>query len=489
MAFVVVGFVLPRIVDRRIGQESLGIWDLGWSVEAYLGLASFGIVGAISQHIAQARAARNMEMLRATASIGMLLYLCTGTLVAILTVGVTYFTPMLFGERLGENVTDAQWVICLVGISLAVEFYTAVFAGVLTGCHQWIWHNGIASGVHLVTATGMIIAVLLGSGLRAMAGITLVGKVTAGVLRLLVAYWRCPGLSISPRYIRRDMALGMLGYGSKSMLYIVASVFMRETTRVMVLGYLGPAALAVYSRPLALVNQSAAFSTRFAHVFAPTASAYQATRSVHQLRELMITGGRYALYFFLPIVIVLTISGRYLLRLWMGDRYDSGIVLAILAIGNLPILFQLANMEIIRGMNRHGLPSLAFIGLAAIGIPIAALVLGYLGWGITGGALAAVVPQALLYGIFIPVYACRLVGLPVAKYLMKTVPGPVMANVPLALSLLASRMLWPNSIAANLLGGLSVGALFLGIVYWNRVVPMRIKARVFSFIGLRGAVA
>ena len=89
LVFVAVGFVLPRIVDREIGQESLGIWDLGWSIQAYFGLASFGIIGAISRHIARARAAHDADMVRAVASVGMLLYLCTGTLVAILTIGTT----------------------------------------------------------------------------------------------------------------------------------------------------------------------------------------------------------------------------------------------------------------------------------------------------------------------------------------------------------------------------------------------------------------
>ena len=326
-------------------------------------------------------------------------------------------------------------MICLLGLSVAVQFYSAVFTAVLTGCHRWIWHNGIASGVHLATAVGMISAVLLGCGLRTMAGMTLAGEVLAGFLRLAVAYRCCPGLCISPRYVRRSMVRDMLGYGGKSMLYVIAGVFMRETTRVLVLAYLGPSALAVYSRPLSLVRQAGAFSTKFANVFAPTASAYEAVGDMDRLRELLITAGRYALYLFLPVVIVLTISGGYVLRLWMGDRYDSGAVVAILAIGNLPLLCQLPTMEIIRGMDRHGLPSVAFLVFAAIGIPIAALVLGCLDWGLAGGALASVIPVALLYGIFVPVYACRILDVSVMKYSAKTIPGPLVLNMPLVLSL------------------------------------------------------
>jgi O-antigen/teichoic acid export membrane protein len=228
---------------------------------------------------------------------------------------------------------------------------------------------------------------------------------------------------------------------------------------------------------------------KFANVFGPTASAYETKGDIRELRELLITGGRYALYLSLPVVITLAITGRYFLRLWMGDRYDSGAVLAILALGSLPTLFQLTSMEIVRGMNRHGVPSLAFLAFAAIGIPIAALVLGYLHWGIVGGAVAAVIPQALLYGVFIPAYACRLVGLPVRQYLVETLPSPFVANVPLVLCLLASHTLWPDSVGANLVGGLGAGTVVLGVIYWHRVLPERIKMRVLRLAGLRGSVA
>jgi O-antigen/teichoic acid export membrane protein len=487
LVFVISGFVLPRIVDRRIGQESLGIWDLGWSILSYFGLAGFGIIGSISRHIARAYAARDTQMLRVAASTGLLIYLCTGTLVALLTIGTTYLTPALFGERLDGRVVEAQWVILLLGMSLTVQFYSAVSMGVLTGCHRWIWYNGIASGVHLLVATGMIGAVLMGFGLRTMAAITLGGETLAAILRMIVARRCCPGLQISLRYIRRTMVRDMFGYGGKSMLYVVASVFMRETTRVMVLGYIGPAALAVYSRPLSLVRHVATFGAKFAHVFAPTASAYETSGDISGLRELMVTAGRYALYVFLPMVIVLAISGRYVLQLWMGDRYDAGAVLAIIAVGNLPLLYQLATMEIIRGMNRHGLPSIAFLVIAALGIPIAAIVLGYLNWGIVGGAVAGVAPLTLLYGVFVPLYACRIMDLSVRDYAAKTIPGPLLLNAPLLLCLVLSRLLWPDSIAANLIGGLGLGILVLGILYWHYVIPMErrvsLKRKLARFLG------
>ena len=30
--FIIAGFIMPRMIDRRLGQELLGIWDFAWSL-------------------------------------------------------------------------------------------------------------------------------------------------------------------------------------------------------------------------------------------------------------------------------------------------------------------------------------------------------------------------------------------------------------------------------------------------------------------------
>src|SRR4051812_29703641 len=35
---IVAGFVMPRLIDRHLGQEALGAWDVSWSITAHLAL-------------------------------------------------------------------------------------------------------------------------------------------------------------------------------------------------------------------------------------------------------------------------------------------------------------------------------------------------------------------------------------------------------------------------------------------------------------------
>ncbi len=45
---LVIGFIMPRLIDRRLGQVELGIWDFSWSLISYLSYSSLGIGSSIN---------------------------------------------------------------------------------------------------------------------------------------------------------------------------------------------------------------------------------------------------------------------------------------------------------------------------------------------------------------------------------------------------------------------------------------------------------
>jgi hypothetical protein len=55
---MVSGFLVPRLIDRNLGQDALGIWDFAWSLVVYFNLVQMGIIGSISRSVAFHRAQR-----------------------------------------------------------------------------------------------------------------------------------------------------------------------------------------------------------------------------------------------------------------------------------------------------------------------------------------------------------------------------------------------------------------------------------------------
>lgn len=58
--FIIAGFIMPRMIDRRLGQELLGIWDFSWSLVSYFQLVQAGIASSVNRYVARYRAAGDM---------------------------------------------------------------------------------------------------------------------------------------------------------------------------------------------------------------------------------------------------------------------------------------------------------------------------------------------------------------------------------------------------------------------------------------------
>src|SRR6185312_6131153 len=54
--FIVAGFVMPRQIDRHLGQVGLGIWDFGWTAVNYFILAQIGVGVSVNRYVARYRA-------------------------------------------------------------------------------------------------------------------------------------------------------------------------------------------------------------------------------------------------------------------------------------------------------------------------------------------------------------------------------------------------------------------------------------------------
>ncbi len=477
LVFIVAGFILPRTIDRRLGQELLGVWDFSWSLVNYFQLIPLGIASSVNRYVAKYRAAHDTTGVNQVVSSVSLMLGIAGLVITGLTVGVSLLLPHWFSTRLGAHLREAQWVVLFLGASLGVQVAFSAFNGVLTGCHRWSLHNLNTSGWYAVTVTGMIVALLLGGRLWAIAAITLVGEVLANIRRVILSYRVCEGLRIKPSLVRRAVIRELFVFGGKTLIPSVSNVLLSQTTSVLILCYLGPAALALYSRPRSLVYRIDVLVRKMAMVLIPTTSSLESTGNLREIRELVIKSARYALYLALPIVLVLVIFGGPVMQLWMGPRYAEGWVPAILAAGYLAVLAQLPGLNILTGLNAHGRAGIARLlaSLCSVGLNI--LVLAYFKGGLIGTAIAVSLPLTVLNLIDIPFLISRRVGLDVGHYFQSILVGPLLHTLPLTVCLIGARVLLPARPLIGLALGGTVGTTILAIVYWHYVLPSQVKRR------------
>ena len=134
--FIVAGFIMPRMIDRRLGHELLGVWDFAWSMVAYFSLVQAGIGSSVNRYVAKYRAVGDTDGVNRAVSSVWCFHMVAGTVILVLTVALSLFLPSLFGGRLGGNVVTAQWVVFLLGTSMGLRVSVAAFSGVVSGCHR-----------------------------------------------------------------------------------------------------------------------------------------------------------------------------------------------------------------------------------------------------------------------------------------------------------------------------------------------------------------
>jgi O-antigen/teichoic acid export membrane protein len=328
----------------------------------------------------------------------------------------------------------------------------------------------------------MIIALTHGGGLRSLAGVYLTGTIVTEIARAMVAFRVCPTLVVSIGRIELARARAMFGFSSKIVIASFASLLVYQTASVIVAAYLGTATLALFARPLALVRHVAVFVHKLAFVLTPTVSSLDAAGRREEVGALLITVARYSAAIALPFLLLLTIMGGPILRIWMGPEYESPVLLAVLALGHLLPIAHAPILSILTGLDRHGRPALMSLAAAVSSACLVWLAVAMLRWGLLGVAGAMCVPLTVLGGVLFPGYACRQLDVGVRRYYAAAWGRTAACALPFALSLAAARLLLPDSPVLALVTGGSLGSGLLFVTYWRWILPPQMRSWIVSGI-------
>ncbi|MBW7992596.1 MAG: oligosaccharide flippase family protein [Planctomycetes bacterium] len=481
LVFIIAGFIMPRMIDRRLGQELLGVWDFAWSLVTYFSLVQAGIGSSVNRYVARYRASGDITSVNQIVSSAFCILSFAGLLVMGLTIAVSLLLPQLFSTRLGEHIHDAQLVVFFLGASICIQITLGAFNGVLTGCHRWKLQNINISGWYAATVVGMIIALISGGGLWVLAVITFAGQVLCDVTRMILANKVCEGLQLRLSLVRWLTMKKLFVFGAKTLIPSVSNLLLNQTISIMIIVYLGPAMLALYARPRSLIRHLDTLMRKMAMILIPTTSSLQSTGKLQEIRELLIKSVRYSFFIVLPIIVMLVVFGGPILQFWMGPRYANGLIPAILATGYLAALAQTPILMILAGMNAHGRAGIGLFITSLFSVGLTVLAVGYMKWGLVGAAVGITLPLTILNIAYLPRLICRKVELSTVRYFMSVTVGPALHVLPFALCLVGARLIFPTKPFAGLLWGGSVGGTVLTILYWRNVLPDRIKMWVFHY--------
>jgi O-antigen/teichoic acid export membrane protein len=482
IVFVISGFLMPRLIDTHVGQVSLGVWDFCWSIVSYLSLANLGIGSSVNRYVAHYRAAGEHEQLSRSVSSVFVIQLVIGGTVLIASLLLAWYVPQLFSERLHDHIEDTRWVVAFLGASVAVQMGFDSFRGVITGCHRWDLHNGIQSGSYALTVLAMLLSLHFGGNIASLAVVYFIGALGGEILRATYAMRVCPELTVSPRLATWKEARKMASFGSKTLILALPPIVALQTVAILITASLGPAALAVLSRPLGLVRHLETFLGKFTHVLGPIFGSLHLSGSHNERRELFLDSARWGIAFALPSMMMLALLGDSVLALWMGDNYVYPGLMMLLAGGLFLSACQGAAFQALIGMNAHGRVAIFNILLTVATLLVGSLIMQFFEWTLTRAAIlicCALVPP---YGFVVPIYACRKLQVPLGEYLRRVFLAPFLCSLPLLVTLVGVRHVFEGHPAYTMLVGGALGTLVIVAVYWAFFLTPSQRDRVRGWI-------
>jgi len=482
------GFIMPRLVDDKVGQAALGIWDFGWSFVSYLSLVGLGMGACFNRYVAKHRGAGELALLNYVANSALFVQLIFGAVAMLITVLFYLLLPPYFGENLAENTHTAQLVILFLGTGVAFQMASGSASGLLTGYHRWDIHNALHAGDSILSVVLMVLALYFTDlSVAGMAIGYLISTIIFQSLRFVFVNKICTEFKFNLKMANWKTTKMLLKFGIKSMLSNIPPIILLQTISVMLVSSIGPAALAIFARPMALTKQIKTFMTKFTLMLTPTTGSMQGAGDIQAIQALFINTTKLSFAFALPTLGLLLIYGDVVLHYWMGPEYALWSLVMILAIGQLLPMGQDTSLRILMGLNQHGRISLfAFVAIFVL-FGIGLLFTGIEQWELTTAALLFVIPMNIVYGIIVPIYTCRELKLSWFSYVLNSFIKPVTYIIPFLVCLALSRYEYNQGewlSASALIGIASIITLF---IYFRCLVPFKLRQECLSRFKLQSS--
>ncbi|RBW47821.1 transporter [Psychromonas sp. B3M02] len=475
------GFIMPRLVDDKVGQAALGIWDFGWSFVSYLSLVGLGMGACFNRYVAKHRGAGELTLLNYVANSALFVQLIFAAVAMLATVLFYLLLPPYFGETLAENTHTAQLVILFLGAGVAFQMASGSASGLLTGYHRWDIHNALHAGDSVLSIILMVLALYLTElSVAGMAIGYLISTVIFQSLRFVFVNKVCKEFKFNLKMANWKTTKMLLKFGIKSMLSNIPPIILLQTISVMLVSSIGPAALAIFARPMALTKQIKTFMTKFTLMLTPTTGSMQGAGDAQAIQALFINTTKLSFAFALPTLGLLFIYGDVVLHYWMGAEYALWPLVMILAIGQLLPMGQDTSIRILMGMNQHGRISLfAFVTIFVL-FGIGLLFTGLEQWELTTAALLFVIPMNIVYGIIVPIYACNELKLSLKTYIFNSLLKPFLYIIPFYTLLSLSRNEYNQGEWLNAWLFFGCAGIVTLTIYFYYLVPIQLRKKCLS---------
>lgn len=420
------GLLYTPIMLRILGQSEYGLYQLVYSIVAYMSLFSLGFGSSYMRFYSRYKAKNDHEEIARLNGMFMTIFLVIASVCLLCGAVLIINIEAVLGGGLTEaELGTAKILMILMVINMAISFPASVFNCYVTSQEKFIFQKGIVFLQRLLNPFLALPLLIMGLGSIGMVAVTTVLTFAA----FFCSVWYC-FKSLKIQFIFKGFRLSFL----KEMWAFTFFIFLNQIIdqinwnldKFLLGRMVGTAGVAIYSLGAQINTMYIQFSTSISNVFVPQVNKMVAeTNDNTELSELFTRIGRIQ---FIVLSLVLTgfiIFGKPFMIFWGGEGYEAsyGIALLLIVPATVPLI-QNVGLEIQRAKNMHKARTVVYLCVVLANIALSIYLIRTM--GVSGAAVGTAVSVTIGTILFMNWYYHFRIGLDIVmfwKNILKLLPA------------------------------------------------------------------
>jgi O-antigen/teichoic acid export membrane protein len=406
-------FVLTPIILQTLGDKHYGLWILIGSITGYYGLLDLGLSNAIARYVSQAIGRNNRVDQKELIDTGFVTFSVLGFGILLLMGVALLAAPWIVDDA--AEIRLFRILVCLSGTTLALTLPFRVFMGLLKAHLRHDLSSAI--GILILAARSAAIYYYLTHGYDIVAlGVinALATAVEFGLnYTLTIPYGLFQWTRIRPT---AGKLRTLFAYSVYSFIIMISDMLKSKTDSLVIAINRGLAAVTPYSLALSLIEYGQQFMSNMVGNIMPIFSQDEGRNDYDALRSKLLLVTKIG-----AILSALVFGGTALfseafITRWIGVAYPEIPAIALwLCASALVASAQRAGVSLMFGISRHKYYAVINV-LEGVANLILSLIL-VRPYGLVGVAMGTAIPSLFFKLVVQPPYVCRLVDLPLGRYM------------------------------------------------------------------------
>lgn len=381
------GILVTPFIIHCLGSADYGVYKTMSSLTSSLMVIDLGIGGTVQRFVAKYRADKEDKKIPNFLALNFIQAgLLCGVIAIVCTVVFFFLEPAYGNSFSASQLYTAKQVYVILAINMLVHVMSNVVNGIIVGCNQFIFGNGIKL-IRLLLRIGFVLA-FLGIFKSALTLVLIDLCLTVLFLSAQLLYVKVK-LKIRIKFEYWDKSV-FLESGKYTMLMFLTTIVAQVNSNLdnILIGSLaGPTCVAVYSIGLMFFGMFQNISGAVSGVMLPTVTNILAERnSEEKLINTIIKAGRFQFTLLGAAIVGFACIGKDFVYVWMGEGFEDVYIITLLLL--VPAIFELCInvcLSILRAKNMLGFRTVALCVSTLVNIVITVVLIKY--WSYVGAAI------------------------------------------------------------------------------------------------------